>query len=96
MKTMLQAEKRIVLISVLLVLLTGVLVSTAASLPLYGYARAQIEEISVANARARQASIESQLDNYRTIAAMFASRTEIRKRMEAWSKGQTKIGRAHV
>lgn len=91
MITLLQAEKRIVLISALLVLLTGVLVSAAASLPLYSYVRAQVEEISAANAGARQTSIESQLGGYRSIAILFASRTEIRRHMEIWSRGEASL-----
>ena len=88
MKRLLKAERRIILASVLLVLLTGLLVSMAVTLPLYQAVRIQLEEVSRANARARQASIENLLDSYRNIARQFSSRTEIRKRLQAWRNGE--------
>ena len=88
MKRLLKAERRIILASVLLVLLTGLLVSMAVTLPLYQAVRTQLEEVSRANARARQASIENLLDSYRNIARQFSSRTEIRKRLQAWRNGE--------
>src|SRR5690554_7278323 len=88
MKRLLKAERRIILASVLLVLLTGLLVSMAVTLPLYQAVRIQLEEVSRANARARQASIETLLDSYRNIARQFSSRTEIRKRLQAWRNGE--------
>ncbi|MBS7326245.1 MAG: sensor domain-containing diguanylate cyclase [Thiopseudomonas sp.] len=84
MKTMLNIEKRIMAASALLVLLTGMLVSLASILPMYHSVRSQIEAASLANARARQTSIDYQLASYQAIARQFTSRTEIRKRLEAW------------
>lgn len=84
MNSLLKAERRIILASALLVLLTGILVSFAATIPMYRSVRIQIEETSLANARARMVSIENQLDSYQHIAEQFSSRTEIRRRLEAW------------
>lgn len=84
MKIMLKAERRIILASVLLVLLTGVLVSVAATVPLYRSIRAQIEEVNLANARTQQISLEGQLHSYQDIATQFSSRTEIRTSLQAW------------
>lgn len=84
MKNMLHVEKRIMAASALLVLLTGILVSLASILPMYQSVRSQIEAASLANARARQTSIDYQLASYQAIATQFTSRTEIRKRLEAW------------
>lgn len=91
MKRLLKAERRIILASALLVMLTGLLVSMAVTLPLYHAVRTQLEEVSLANARARQASIESLLDSYWSIAKQFSSRTEIRKRLQAWLNGEISL-----
>lgn len=91
MKHLLTTEQRIILTSALLVLVTGILVSVTATVPMYRSVRAQLEEVSLANAQARQKSIESQMSSYQAIAGQFSSRTEIRKRLEAWHKGEISL-----
>ena len=91
LQLLLKAERRIILASTLLVLLTGILVSIAVTLPMYRSIRIQLEEVSLANASARQSSIEHQLDIYQSLAEQFSSRTEIRKRLEAWLNGETSL-----
>lgn len=91
MKKMSKAEQRITLATALLVLLTGILVSIAATLPLYRSVRGQIEAVSLANAHARQVSLEHQLNGYRNIADQFSSRTEIRRQLQAWLNGEISL-----
>lgn len=88
MKKLLKTEHPIIWTSALLVLFTGILASIAVTLPLYYSVRTQISEVSMANARARQTSIETQLESYHTLAEQMSSRTEIRKRLEAWRNNE--------
>lgn len=84
MKKLLRTEHSIIWISALLILLTGILVSIAVILPLYYSIRTQIAEASAANARAKQANIETLLESYHALAEQISSRSEIRNNLEAW------------
>jgi diguanylate cyclase (GGDEF)-like protein/PAS domain S-box-containing protein len=88
MRSWISVPGRIILVSVLLVLLTGILVSLISIVPMNHSVRQQTEATSIANAQARQISIENILVAYQALAIQFTSRTEIRKRLEAWQQGR--------
>lgn len=77
-----EAKQRIVLFSLLSILLTGALVGLSTTYPLYQSIRTHIEEINLASAAARAASIDNHFQRYHSLAKQINSRTEIRKRLE--------------
>lgn len=90
------ARRRLILLSVLSILVTGTLVGLATAFPLYNSVRAQIEQVNIANAVSQKDTIENQLERYHSLAAQFTSRTEIRKRLELFDKGEWTLEQLQV
>lgn len=78
------ARKRIILFTLLGILLTGALVGASTTIPMYKSARAHIEQANIINSKAHVAAIQNQLSQYHIIAEQLTSRTEIKKRLEAY------------
>lgn len=87
MPRLLNVSKRIVLLSLLTILLTGLLVGLSTSLPMYKSIRSHIEQVSLSHAAGRGAALENHFSRYHSLAGQFTSRTEIRKRLEAYLSG---------
>ena len=81
-------RKRIILISLLGILLTGLLVGFSTTWPLYHSLRGHIENLNATNAQAQAAAMQNQIARYQSIAKQFTSRTEIRKRLQAYAVGE--------
>jgi diguanylate cyclase (GGDEF)-like protein/PAS domain S-box-containing protein len=81
-------RNRIILISMLGILLTGLLVGFSTTWPLYHSLRAQIEQLNFTSAQAQAAAMQNQIARYQSIAKQFTSRTEIRKRLQAYANGE--------
>ncbi|MDR9467498.1 diguanylate cyclase domain-containing protein [Marinospirillum sp.] len=81
-------HRRIMVFSLLGVLLTGLLVGIATAIPLYQNARSNLEETTRVNTQAQGEIINNLLGKYQGIAQQFTSRTEIRRRLEAYLQGQ--------
>lgn len=80
-------RKRIILISLLGILLTGLLVGFSTTWPLYHSLRGHIENLNATSAQAQAAAMQNQIARYQSIAKQFTSRTEIRKRLQAYTTG---------
>lgn len=91
MAPLFNVSRRIIFFSLLTILLTGALVGISASWPMYKSVRAHIEQTNLTNAQAKASAIGSHLDRYHSLAAQFTSRTEIRKRLEAYLDGQLSL-----
>lgn len=91
MPRLLNAGKRIVFFSLLTILFTGILVGLSTSLPMYYSIRTHIEQVNLANARAQADAIDNDFERYHALAAQFTSRTEIRKRLEAYHAQQLSL-----
>jgi hypothetical protein len=81
-------HRRIMVFALLGVLLTGLLVGIATAIPLYQNARSNLEETTLVNTQAQGEIINNLLGKYQGIAQQFTSRTEIRRRLEAYLQGQ--------
>lgn len=91
MPRLLSVGKRIVLFTLLTILLTGILVGLSATLPMYHSVRSHIEQVNLANATAQASTIKNHFARYHSLAAQFTSRTEIRKRLEAYLAGELSL-----
>lgn len=79
-----RARKRIILFSMLGILLTGTLVGASTTIPMYKSVRSHIEQTNITNTTAHVAAIQNQLSQYHIIAEQLASRTEIKRQLEAY------------
>jgi len=91
MPRLLSVGKRIVLLSLITILLTGALVGLSATAPMYYSIRSHIEQVNLTNAAAQAGAIENHFARYHSLAAQFTSRTEIRKRLETYLAGQLSL-----
>lgn len=87
MPRLLSVGKRIVLLSLITILLTGALVGFSTTVPMYYSIRSHIEQVNLTNATAQAGAIDNHLARFHSLAAQFTSRTEIRKRLEAYLDG---------
>lgn len=85
------ARKRIILLSMLGILLTGALVGASTTIPMYKSVRSHIEQTNIINTTAHAAAIQYQLSQYRIIAEQLASRTEIKRRLKAYEANQISL-----
>ena len=69
------------------ILLTGVIASLATLIPLSFYISQSQERTGLTYASAQAMSVQKQLQHYQSIAKQFASRTQIRKALIAYSAG---------
>lgn len=82
-----RCRQLILSISLLGILLTGTLVGLSSALPMFFSAREQVENLALDSLESRAEAINSLLAGYQDIARQFTSRTEIRRRLEAYSAG---------
>lgn len=87
MPRLLSVGKRIVLLSLITILLTGALVGFSTTVPMYYSIRSHIEQVNLTNATAQASAIDNHFARLHSLAAQFTSRTEIRKRLEAYLDG---------
>lgn len=83
-----RCRQLILSISLLGILLTGLLVGLSSALPMFFSAREQIEHSALSSLETRASAINNLLANYQEIARQFTSRTEIRRRLEAYAAGE--------
>ncbi|WP_114417497.1 sensor domain-containing diguanylate cyclase [Marinospirillum perlucidum] len=88
---LLTLHKRILMVALLGVLVTGLLVSLATAIPLYQNARTSLAENNRISTQAQAAAINNLLEKYRGIARQFTSRTEIRRRLQAYQQQQLSL-----
>lgn len=91
MVKLLTVGRKLVILSMLTILLTGILAGFGASWPMYNSVRSHIEQTNLTNAQARAMAVNSHLQRYHSLAAQFTSRTEIRKRLEAYLSGELEL-----
>ncbi len=85
--TITQQRRRIVTSVVLAVLLTGLVVAVAASLPLFSQIQAQKTQTGAAGAAARGVAFASEFARFQDIAQQTASRSEVAARLESYVQG---------
>ncbi|MGC9457643.1 MAG: diguanylate cyclase domain-containing protein [Halothiobacillaceae bacterium] len=83
-----RSTQRIVSLAVICILITGTLVSLGTVYPMYLSLRDSILESSQAAVAAQARAIDNQLTRYGDLAEQFTSRTEIRRRLEAYADGE--------
>lgn len=81
-------KKRIIIFSLVGILLTGALVGVTSILPLYLSVKNHIEQLNTVSAKAQASALANQIERYHSIARQFTSRTEIRRRLEAYQQGE--------
>lgn len=78
------ARKRIILLSMLGILLTGALVGASTTIPMYKSVRSHIEQTNITSTTAHAVAINNQLLQYHSIAEQLVSRTEVRHALERY------------
>ena len=83
-----RCRQLIISTSLLGILLTGTLVGLTSILPMFFSAREHVEQTSLDSLQTRAEAIDNLLASYQAIARQFTSRTEIRRRLEAYAAGE--------
>ncbi|APE31843.1 hypothetical protein BOX17_13315 [Halomonas aestuarii] len=81
-----RSQRRIVMLAMLGILVTGALVGVATAWPLYQAHRQGLETITLVSASAQADSLEHLLARYRDVARQFTSRTQIRLYLERYAR----------
>lgn len=81
-------RRRILLIALLGVLVTGIVASLSTTLPFYIATRLGLEKTALISTQAQASVVENLLSKYQDLARQFTSRTEIRRRLEAYAAGE--------
>ena len=82
-----RCRQLIISISLVGILLTGTLVGLSSILPMFFSAREHVEQTALDSLQTRAEAINNLLASYEDIARQFTSRTEIRRRLEAYAEG---------
>jgi len=82
-----QTQQRIIALAALGVLLTGLLVGLSTAVPLFHTAREGVEQTTLVSTTAQADALDNIVVRYRDIARQFTSRTEIRRRLQAYADG---------
>lgn len=82
-----RCRQLIISISLAGILLTGILVGLSSIVPMFFSAREHVEQTALDNLQTRAEAINNLLAGYQDIARQFTSRTEIRRRLEAYAAG---------
>lgn len=82
-----RCRQLILSISLVGILLTGTLVGLSSALPMFFSAREHVENAALDSLETRAEAINNLLDGYQDIARQFTSRTEIRRKLEAYQAG---------
>ena len=77
-------RKRILLISLLGVLTTGLVASLSTIIPFYFSARDNLEQLTLSNVQHQASAVNNLFEKYRDLAGQFTSRSEIRLRLEQY------------
>ncbi|MGC9385837.1 MAG: diguanylate cyclase domain-containing protein [Hydrogenovibrio sp.] len=86
--TLSRHQRRIQIAIIASLLATALLVTLSLTIPFFHSAKQQIEQVYLTSAKAQAAAINNQLARYQSLANQFTSRTEIRKRLEAYLNGR--------
>lgn len=86
------AQRRIVTLATLGILVTGALVGLATAWPLYQGHRQGLETVTLMSASAQAESLDHLLARYRDVARQIASRSELRRRLEAYLEDPAATG----
>ncbi|MBE0506382.1 MAG: sensor domain-containing diguanylate cyclase [Marinospirillum sp.] len=81
-------RRRILLIALLGVLITSVVASLSTTIPFYISSRLGLEKTALISTQAQASVVENLLGKYQDLARQFTSRTEIRRRLEAYAAGE--------
>ena len=84
-------RRRILLITVLGVLITSVVAGLSTAIPFYIASRSGLEKTAFISTQAQASIVENLLDKYQDLVRQFTSRTEIRKRLEAYAAGEVSL-----
>lgn len=84
-------QRRIRLLSVAGILLTGLLAGIATAIPMYQHARGQIEASIGFSVRSQAQAVAQFFANMESVAGQVASRTQIRERLEAYNRLQVSL-----
>lgn len=83
-----RCRQLIISTSLLGILLTGTLVGLSSILPMFFSAREHVEQTALDSLQTRAEAIDNLMVGYQAIARQFTSRTEIRRRLEAYAAGE--------
>ncbi len=86
-----RVHRRIVLLVACGILLTSLLAGLSAVLPYYFSSRAHLEDVTRMTIRARADALHHQLSRYQDTARQFVSRTEIRRQLESFVRGEISL-----
>lgn len=84
-------HRRLLLTGLLTVLMTALAVGLSIALPLFQASQDHIHQMTRISVQAHTNSLDHLLKGYQSVAQQFTSRTEIRKRLEAYVKGELSL-----
>ncbi|TKA90090.1 sensor domain-containing diguanylate cyclase [Guyparkeria sp. SB14A] len=84
-------RRKAMLLAVLGVLVSGILVALVTAVPIYQSSREGLERSTLMGIQAQGAALDNLVQRYEGIARQVTSRTEIRRRLEAYVDGQMSI-----
>lgn len=84
-------RKRILLISLLGVLTTGLVASLSTIIPFYFSARDNLEQLTLSNVQHQASAVNNLFEKYQDLAGQFTSRSEIRLRLEQYVDGKMSL-----
>ena len=84
-------QRRIRLLAVTGILLTGLLAGIATAIPMYQHARGQIEASIGFSVRSQAQAVAQFFANMESVAGQVASRTQIRERLEGYNRWQVSL-----
>lgn len=81
-------QSRIILQAILGLLITGALVGVSTALPSYLAARSNLEQLTLLNTESLGEALDHLLQSHQDLALQTASRSEIRKRLAQYARGE--------
>lgn len=81
-------RKRILLIALMGILITGLVASLSTSIPFYFSARDNLEQITLASVQSKANALDNLFEKYQGQARQFTGRSEIRIRLEMYVRGE--------
>lgn len=80
-------RKRILLVVLLGVFITGVAASLSTSIPFYISARSSLDQVALTSVQSRATSLEHLFEKYQDLARQFTSRSVIRDELDSYAQG---------
>ncbi|MFO7808989.1 diguanylate cyclase domain-containing protein [Guyparkeria sp.] len=84
-------RRKAMLLAVLGILVSGILVAVVTAVPIYQSAREGLERSSLMGIQAQGAALNNLVQRYEGVARQVTSRTEIRRRLQAYVEGEMSI-----